>query len=181
MCRHRWFGSRGCFRYRIWRPEKHKWPRSDTAQRLAFSFSAPMRHTHAQELMDQSNSLVDAVAVRPVHSGITIINQWPSVTRHKLDTRLQVPSFSFYVSDDATITAISLFKNKNIWQVHLLQWTDRRSRSGRRRAGVGTQEGSRVRCVPGTSISLHPHISLPPTWWKARPWKGEDRLYSASA
>lgn len=69
---------------------------------------------------------------------------------------------------------MSLFKNRNIWHVHRLQWTDRHSRSGRCLAEVGTQEGSRVHCVPGTSISLHPHISLPPTWWKASPWKGED-------
>lgn len=67
---------------------------------------------------------------------------------------------------------MSLFKN--IWHVQPLQWTNHHSRSGRCLAEVGTQEGSRVRCVPGTSISLHPHIFLPPTWWKARPWKGED-------
>lgn len=93
MCRHQWFGSCDCFRYQIWRPEEHKWTCSDTAQRLTFSFTAPIRQTHAQELIDQSNSVVDAVVVRPVHSGITIINQWPSVTQHKFATRLQVPSF----------------------------------------------------------------------------------------
>lgn len=72
---------------------------------------------------------------------------------------------------------MSLFKNKNIWHIQHLIWTDRRSRSGRCLAEVGTQEGSRVLCVPGTSISLHPHISPPPTWWKTRPWKGEDILW----
>lgn len=71
---------------------------------------------------------------------------------------------------------MSLFKSENIWHVPHFQTTNHHSRSGRCQAEAGTQEGSRVHCVPGTSISLHLHISLLPTWWKGSQWKGEDIL-----
>lgn len=71
---------------------------------------------------------------------------------------------------------MSLFKSGNVEHVKCSQTTNHHSRSGRCQAEAGTQEGSRVHCVPGTSISLHLHISLLPTWWKGSQWKGEDIL-----
>lgn len=49
--------------------------------------------------------------------------------------------------------------------------TDHRSRSEHCQVEAGTQEESRVLCVPGTSISPHLHTSLPPTWQKSNMMK----------
>lgn len=114
---------------------------------------------------------------------ITIINQ--SVTQHPFGTpKLQMSLLShrsadvffhnlFLITDDTKKCNITVEEQEHL-TCSTSQWTDRRSRSWRGLAEVGTQEGSRVRCVPGTSISLHPHISLPPTCRRARPWRSED-------
>lgn len=66
--------------------------------------------------------------------------------------------------------------SENIWHVQHFQITNHHSRSGHCQAEAGSQEGSRVHCAPGTSISLHLHTSLLPTWWKGSQWKGEEIL-----